>query len=76
MCFATWPAPIAHKADRVDLQKQRSSAAFGRGLGIENVRLPEGLLERMNAERALVQEVPKSVAGFPVYEIVRSIAVG
>lgn len=59
MSFAARSAPVPHQADGINLQKQRGSAAVRRGLWIEDVRLSEDLLERMNAERALMQQIAK-----------------
>ena len=50
-------APIAHKTDGINLQKQGCRTALGNDLGVENVCLTESLLERMNAEWAFVQQV-------------------
>jgi hypothetical protein len=54
MRFTARSASIAKESNGIDVQCQGDSAAVGRGLRIENVRLSEGLLEGMNAERALV----------------------
>jgi len=55
--FAARPASVPHEPNGIDIQYQRDSAAVGRGLRIEDVRLSEDLLERMDAERALVEQV-------------------
>ena len=55
--FTAWATSVAHQTNRIDLQKQCSSAALGRAFWVENVRLPKNLLKRVDAERALMEQL-------------------
>jgi hypothetical protein len=72
--FATRPASVPHKSDGINLQQERRSATVGRGLGVENMRPPEGLLQLVNVKRALMQQVAQILGRIPpVYEIVSNM---
>jgi len=51
------PASFAHQSDWIDVEEQGGRAALGVRLGVEDVRLPERRLERLQARGVLVQQV-------------------
>jgi len=51
------PASLAHQPDRIDVEEQGDRAALGGRLGVEDMRLPERRLERLQARGVLVQQV-------------------
>jgi hypothetical protein len=55
--------PVAHQADRVDVEEQCRGAALALRLGVEDVRLAEGKLEALRAIGVLVQQVAEIGGG-------------